>query len=192
MQWPSVGLDAALALGYLGETSVILPCLYFTMCPFRIFVSSTTFLQHTRQLRATKSEKRNNFNMLSSSEMIVKYELRCKCKCQVGPLLILRAERVFTSTYLSEIWDTVSIPQLHCMHRYCLFLWIQPIPLEIDWMGSWKATSSLWDLGLHQKQTFCVSCTLITTTERFKGSCSPQCHPRQIYTEPNSPGDVKS
>lgn len=76
--------------------------------------------------------------------------------------------RVFTSTHLCEIWDTVSIPHLHCMYCYCFLLWIQHIPLEADWMGLRKATSSLWDPCRHRKHILCVSCPLIKNTEGIK------------------------
>lgn len=76
-----------------------------------------------------------------------------------------REESVYI--HLWEIWDIVSIPHLHCMYYYFL-LWIQHIPLETDWMGPWKATSSLWDPRRHRKQIFCVSCALIKNTEGIK------------------------
>lgn len=69
--------------------------------------------------------------------------------------------------HLCEIWDTVSIPHLHCMYYYFL-LWIQHNPLETEWMGLWKATSSLWDLRRHREQIFCASCPLIKNAEGIK------------------------
>lgn len=97
----------------------------------------------------------------------------CVCICVCGSKG-REEKKAFTSTNLCEIWDTVSIPQLHCMYCYCFLLWIQHVPLDTDWMGLRKATSSLWDLRWHRKQIFCVSCPLIKNTEGIKnGTVSP-------------------
>ena len=49
---------------------------------------------------------------------------------------------------------------------------MQHIPLDTDWMGLRKATSSLWDLRRHRKQIFCVSCPLIKNIEGIKNGFS--------------------